>query len=76
MVPENQAKNDDDQYQDIPEKPTSNDFEQLKAKNMTAPRMFFNTGIIEPTLMNSKRIKIRVINGEHKAGGFFAASFV
>ena len=60
----------------MPEKPTSNDYENLRAKNLGAPRMFVNTGIIEPTLMNSKRIKIRVIEGEHKAGGFFSSSYV
>lgn len=43
---------------------------------MDPPRMFVNTGIIEPTLMNSKRIKIRVIEGALKSGGFFSASYL
>ena len=32
-------------------------FEDIKARNMGAPRMFVPTSIIEPTLLNSKRIK-------------------
>ena len=43
---------------------------------MGAPRMFVPTSIIEPTLLNSKRIKIRVTEGSVKHGGLFAANYV
>jgi len=51
-------------------------FEDIKAQNMGAPRMFVPTSIIEPTLLNSKRIKIRVTEGSVKHGGLFAANYI
>ena len=51
-------------------------FEDIKAKNMGAPRMFVPTSIIEPTRLNSKRIKIRVTEGSVKHGGLFAANYI
>lgn len=38
--------------------------------------MFVPTSIIEPTLLNSKRIKIRVTEGSVKHGGLFAANYI
>ena len=51
-------------------------FEDVKAKNMAPPRMFVPTALIEPTLLNSKRIKIRVTEGSVKHGGLFAANYI
>ena len=51
-------------------------FEDIKARNMGAPRMFVPTSIIEPTLLNSKRIKIRVTEGSVRHGGLFAANYI
>ena len=44
--------------------------EMITAPNVEPQRMFAPTGIIEPTLLNSKRIKIRVTDGVEKKGGF------
>lgn len=38
-------------------------FEDLKAKNLEELPLFAKTGIIEPTVLNSRRIKIRVTDG-------------
>ena len=38
--------------------------------------MFVPTSIIEPTLLNSKRINIRVTEGSVKHGGLFAANYI
>jgi len=51
-------------------------FEDVKARNMAPPRMFVPTALIEPTLLNSKRIKIRVTEGSVKHGGLFAANYI
>ena len=51
-------------------------FEDIKAKNMGPARMFVPTSIIEPTLLNSKRINIRVTEGSVKHGGLFAANYI
>ena len=51
-------------------------FEDIKAKNMAAPRNFVPTSLIEPTLLNSKRINIRVTEGSVKHGGLFAANYI
>ena len=43
---------------------------------MEPPRMFVKTSIIEPTVLNSKRIKILVTDGSLKAGGLFSSSYL
>ena len=43
---------------------------------MGPARMFVPTSIIEPTLLNSKRINIRVTEGSVKHGGLFAANYI
>lgn len=34
------------------------------------------TGIIEPSILNSKRIRIRVYQGQIKSGGMFSSSYI
>ena len=38
--------------------------------------MFVKTGFIEPTILHSKKIKIRVTEGQLKSGGIFASSYI
>lgn len=51
-------------------------FEDIKATNYPDPRKFTPTGTLEPTPLNDKRIKIRVMEGALKSGGLFAASYL
>lgn len=51
-------------------------FEDIKAKNIGPARMFVPTMLIEPTLLNSKRINIRVKEGCVKQGGLFSANYI
>ena len=52
------------------------DFEDLKAKNTPEGRLFVPTAALEPTALNNKRIKIKVIEGALKSGGIFSASYL
>ena len=52
------------------------DFEDLKATNLEEPQAFVKTSIIDPTLLNSRKVKIRVTEGALKSGGMFSASFL
>lgn len=51
-------------------------FEDLKATNLEELPLFAKTGIIEPTVLNSRRINIRVTEGSLKSGGIFSASYI
>ena len=55
---------------------TEADFEDLKAPNTPASRLFVNTTKIEPTALNNKRITVRVLDGSIRSGGIFSASYL